>query len=68
MTLRDTIFEELRAAPANGYFMPGEQLDGATEEEIAKDLLAFSPACEELTEEQILPHVRDWLVENPPPK
>lgn len=39
---RRAVFENLDSAAENGYFAPGEQLDGATAEEIVGDLRAYA--------------------------
>ncbi len=62
MILRKVVYENLNNAKENGYFKPGEQLHGATPEEIANDLLAYAVDCEPIDDPQLLvPYIVEWL-------
>lgn len=59
--LRTKVFSNLDSAEANGYFDPGEQLDGVTADEIADDMIALAEDCESSTQSELLPFVEEWL-------
>lgn len=60
-TMRNRVFANLDNARENGFFDPGEQLHGATPEEIAGDLIAYAEDLANCDEEDLAAHVRDWL-------
>jgi hypothetical protein len=51
----------LDSAKENGYFNPGEQLDGATAEEIAADMLAYASDVEGFDTALLIPFVQNWI-------
>jgi hypothetical protein len=65
--IRDIVFNNLDSAKANDHFEQDGYFDGWTAEDIAQDMIdqdAESTNCENLTKEQILPYVTEWLKEN----
>lgn len=62
ISLREVVFGNLDNAWENGYFKEGEQLHGATAEDIAFDMLAYAEDLEdEDTIDDILPFIQEWL-------
>jgi hypothetical protein len=53
--------QNLDAAKENGYFNPGEQLDNATTEEIAADMLAYASDVENFDTALLTPFVQNWI-------
>lgn len=64
MSTREIIRNNLDNALAYFYFAPGEQLHGASVEEIACDLMAYAEDCQQLTEAEMIPHITEWLSDN----
>jgi hypothetical protein len=62
-SLKEIVFENLDHALENGYFEPGEQLHGATSEEIAGDMIAYAEDVEDYEKADLLPHIEKWLKE-----
>jgi hypothetical protein len=60
--LRSIVFQNLDSAFENGYFQEGELLHGATFEEIANDMIAFSEDIEDETAADLLPFIREWML------
>ncbi len=61
--LRLAVHRSLDSAFENGYFQPGEQLHRAEAEDIAADLIAYAPDCEDAVQEELIAHVQEWLRE-----
>jgi hypothetical protein len=59
--LRNIVFANLNFAAENGYFEKGEHLDGASPEEITDDMICYADNLVDYTQEQILPHVKEWV-------
>jgi hypothetical protein len=68
--LKETVRRNLDAALENGYFNRGEQLSGASAEDIADDMLVYCADLESLNDGELelavadlAPHVKEWLDE-----
>lgn len=57
---RKLVFANLDASLENGYFDEGEQLHGATAEDIAHDLIAYAEDCNEYTVKTLVRYVNEW--------
>jgi hypothetical protein len=62
--IKQIVFDNLDSAKENGAFESGEELDGATAEEIAEDMVVYADDCDEFTTEQVLPHIKEWIKAN----
>jgi len=59
--MRGILFSNLESARMNGYFGPGEYLNGATAEEIADDMIAFAEDCSDMKTEEMVPFIKEWM-------
>ena len=59
--IKKIIYENLDNANENGEFEPDGNLIELTAGEIADDLIHKATDCEELLQEEMIPHIQTWL-------
>ena len=59
--IKKIIYENLDNANENGEFEPDGNLIELTAGEIADDLIHKAADCEELSSEEMIPHIQTWL-------
>jgi hypothetical protein len=62
--LRSKVFANLDSAKEGGQFEHGGYLYRANAQDIAEDLTIHAADLDEEREEDLLPHVREWLSNN----
>lgn len=58
MNIREIVFSNLNDAMENGY-----DISTWTGNDIVNDLKAYAEDCQDISEEDLLPHVLEWLRE-----
>lgn len=59
--IKKIVYENLDNANENGEFEPDGNLIELTAGEIADDLIHKASDCEELSSEEMIPHIQAWL-------
>lgn len=59
--LRRSVFANLDSAYENGYFEPGEHLDGMSAGEVVLDMLMYAEDLQGNTHDDIAPYVHEWM-------
>jgi hypothetical protein len=63
-SLEERVHHSLDCAKENGYFAKGEFCHGASDEDLAEDLVTYDADLEDETEEAVLPFVKTWRAKN----